>query len=100
MLDHLSEGRLNFGVAASGLPSDWAMFNVDGMSRAEPRHDPRGAGDHPENVDRTRAWTYTGKYWTVTKPDTMFDFLKPHILPKQAPHPPIGVAGLSKNSDT
>ena len=32
MLDHLSEGRLNFGVAASGLPSDWAMFNVDGMS--------------------------------------------------------------------
>ena len=32
MLDHLSEGRLNFGVAASGLPSDWAMFNVDGMA--------------------------------------------------------------------
>ena len=32
MLDHLSQGRLNFGVAASGLPSDWAMFNVDGMS--------------------------------------------------------------------
>ena len=32
MLDHLSDGRLNFGVAASGLPSDWAMFNVDGMS--------------------------------------------------------------------
>ena len=31
MLDHLSDGRLNFGVAASGLPSDWAMFNVDGM---------------------------------------------------------------------
>src|SRR3954467_12227778 len=23
MLDHLSDGRLNFGVAASGLPSDW-----------------------------------------------------------------------------
>ena len=32
MLDHISGGRLNFGVAASGLPSDWAMFNVDGMS--------------------------------------------------------------------
>ena len=25
MLDHLSGGRLNFGVAASGLPSDWAI---------------------------------------------------------------------------
>ncbi len=36
----------------------------------------------------------------MTKPDTMFDFLKPHIKPLQAPHPPIGVAGLSKGSDT
>ena len=100
MLDHLSGGRLNFGVAASGLPSDWAMFNVDGMSG--------------QNRDMTREaleiilkmwtedapWTYTGKFWTVTKPETMFDFLKPHIKPKQTPHPPIGVAGLSKNSDT
>src|ERR1700753_3303503 len=45
-------------------------------------------------------WTHTGKYWTVTKPDVMFDFLKPHLKPKQAPHPPIGAAGLSKGSDT
>jgi hypothetical protein len=30
----------------------------------------------------------------------MFGFLKPHIRPLQKPHPPIGVAGLSKNSDT
>ena len=100
MLDHLSEGRLNFGVAASGLPSDWAMFNVDGMSG--------------QNRDMTREaleiilklwtepapFTHKGKYWTVTKPEPMFDFLKPHIKPLQAPHPPIGVAGLSKNSDT
>ncbi len=100
MLDHLSEGRLNFGVAASGLPSDWAMFNVDGMSG--------------QNRDMTREaleiilkmwtedapWTYKGKFWTVNKPDTMFDFLKPHLKPVQAPHPPIGVAGLSKGSDT
>jgi alkanesulfonate monooxygenase SsuD/methylene tetrahydromethanopterin reductase-like flavin-dependent oxidoreductase (luciferase family) len=100
MLDHLSGGRLNFGVAASGLPSDWAMFNVDGMSG--------------QNRDMTREaleiilklwsdpapFTYQGKFWTVTKPETMFDFLKPHLFPKQKPHPPIGVAGLSKNSDT
>src|SRR5262249_38502298 len=100
MLDHLSEGRLNFGVAASGLPSDWAMFNVDGMSG--------------QNRDMTREaleiilklwtedapWTHKGKFWTVTKAEPMFDFLIPHIKPKQAPHPPIAVAGLSKNSDT
>ena len=100
MLDHLSQGRLNFGIAASGLPSDWAMFNVDGMSGT--------------NRDMTREaleiilrlWTedapfhHEGKFWKVDKPDTMFGFLKPHLKPLQAPHPPIGVAGLSKNSDT
>src|SRR5438105_1923400 len=53
VLDHLSGGRLNFGVAASGLPSDWAMFNVDGMS-GQPRDDARGAGNHPQDVDRRR----------------------------------------------
>ena len=67
MLDHLSGGRLNFGVAASGLPSDWAMFNVDGMSG--------------QNRDMTREaleiilkmwtedapWTYKGKFWTVNQ---------------------------------
>ncbi|MBX6746965.1 MAG: LLM class flavin-dependent oxidoreductase, partial [Acetobacteraceae bacterium] len=100
MLDHLSEGRLNFGVAASGLPSDWKMFNVDGMSGAN-RDMTREALDII-----LRMWTeeepfhYEGKYWKVDKPETMFGFLKPHIKPLQQPHPPIGVAGLSKNSDT
>lgn len=100
ILDHISQGRLNFGVAASGLPSDWAMFNVDGMSG--------------QNRDMTREaleiilrlWTedepfdHKGQYWHVTKTDVMFDSLKPHLKPLQSPHPPIGVAGLSKSSDT
>src|SRR6202171_4251685 len=100
MLDHLSGGRLNFGVAASGLPSDWAMFNVDGMSG--------------QNRDMTREaleiilrlWTdepefdHKGKYWHVTKTGVMLDTLRPHITPFQKPHPPIGVAGVSKGSDT
>lgn len=100
MLDHLSGGRLNFGVAASGLPSDWAMFGVDGMSGVN-RDMTREALDMI-----LRLWTddgpyeQTGKFWTTNKPDTMYGFLKPHLKPLQAPHPPIGLAGLSKNSDT
>jgi alkanesulfonate monooxygenase SsuD/methylene tetrahydromethanopterin reductase-like flavin-dependent oxidoreductase (luciferase family) len=47
-----------------------------------------------------KTFEHRGKHWTVNKPDTMFGFLKPHIKPLQKPHPPIGVAGLSKNSDT
>ena len=71
MLDHLSGGRLNFGVAASGLPSDWAMFNVDGMSGV--------------NRDMTREaleiilklWSskepfdFKGKFWNVSQPPEM-----------------------------
>jgi len=100
MLDHLAQGRLNFGVAASGLPSDWAMFDVDGFS-----------GQNREMTRESleiilRLWTedepfeFKGKYWNVNKPDRMYETLIPHIKPFQQPHPPIGVAGLSKNSDT
>jgi alkanesulfonate monooxygenase SsuD/methylene tetrahydromethanopterin reductase-like flavin-dependent oxidoreductase (luciferase family) len=100
MLDHLAQGRLNFGVAASGLPSDWMMFNVDGMS-GQNREMTRESldiilrlwGDEPE-------FDYKGKYWHVTKTGTLFGTLRPHIRPLQTPHPPIGVAGLSKGSDT
>jgi alkanesulfonate monooxygenase SsuD/methylene tetrahydromethanopterin reductase-like flavin-dependent oxidoreductase (luciferase family) len=100
MLDHMAQGRLNFGVAASGLPSDWAMFNVDGMSGV--------------NRDMTREaldiilkmWTaeepfdYVGKFWHVSKTGPMLETLRPHIRPFQRPHPPIGVAGFSKGSET
>ena len=88
MLDHLAQGRLNFGVAASGLPSDWAMFNVDGMS-GQNREMTR------ESLDIIlRLWSdepefdYKGKYWHVTKTGTMFGTLRPHIFPFQKPHPP------------
>ena len=100
MLDHLSEGRLMFGVAASGLPSDWAMFHVDGMSGVN-REMTREALEIILKLWADPApFDYVGKYWQVSKPETMFGSLKPHLKPLQTPHPPIGVAGLSKNSDT
>lgn len=100
VLDHLSDGRLNFGVAASGLPSDWAMFHVDGMSGAN-REMTREALDIILRLwSAEEHFDYDGKFWKVTKPEPMFGFLRPHIRPLQQPHPPIGVAGLSKGSDT
>jgi alkanesulfonate monooxygenase SsuD/methylene tetrahydromethanopterin reductase-like flavin-dependent oxidoreductase (luciferase family) len=44
---------------------------------------------------------YEGKFWKVDRPAEMFGgLLRPHFRPVQQPHPPIGVAGLSKKSDT
>ena len=100
MLDHLSDGRLNFGIAASGLPSDWAMFHVDGMSGAN-REMTREALDIILRLwSAEEPFDYEGKFWKVSKPAEMYGFLRPHIRPLQRPHPPIGVAGLSKGSDT
>ena len=99
MLDHIAEGRLNFGVAASSLPSDWAMFHVDGHSGAN-REMTREALDIILRLwTEDGPFTVNGKYWTVSKPppEAMF---RPHLRPYQNPHPPIGIAGLSPNSDT
>ena len=77
MLDHISDGRLNFGIAASGLPSDWAMFNVDGLSGVN-RDMTREALDII-----LRLWAaeepfhYDGQYWQVDRPDEMFGVLRP-----------------------
>ena len=99
-MDHICQGRLNFGVAASGLPSDWQMFNVDGMS-GQNRDMTREALDIILRLWSDEAeFEHKGKYWHVTKGAEMFGFLRPHLKPVQAPHPPIGVAGLSKGSDT
>ena len=100
MMDHLGQGRLNFGVAASGLPSDWSMFNVDGMS-GQNREMTREALDIILRMwSDEEEFEYQGKYWHISKPAEMFGFLRPHLYPLQKPHPPIGVAGLSKGSDT
>jgi alkanesulfonate monooxygenase SsuD/methylene tetrahydromethanopterin reductase-like flavin-dependent oxidoreductase (luciferase family) len=100
MLDHLSEGRLLFGVAASGLPTDFAMFGVDGMGGVN-REMTREALDIILRLwSDEPSFDYQGKFWHVTKPEPMFGFLGPHIKPLQKPHPRIGVAGFSKGSDT
>ena len=98
MLDHLSEGRLNFGVAASSIPTDQAMF---GVTAAQAREMTRESLDIILRLWREEGpFTHEGKYWKVTKPESMLGIFTPFLKPVQAPHPPIGVAGLSPSSDT
>jgi alkanesulfonate monooxygenase SsuD/methylene tetrahydromethanopterin reductase-like flavin-dependent oxidoreductase (luciferase family) len=99
-LDHLAQGRFLFGIGASGLASDWALFNVDG-----------NAGQHRDMTREAldiilKLWAgeqpfrYTGKFWTVNYPEPMYADLRFHIRPFQQPHPPIGVASVSPRSPT
>ena len=99
-LDHLAQGRFMFGIGASGLPTDWALFDVDG-----------NAGQHRDMTRESldiilKIWEnkgpfqYKGKYWNVEVTDPMFDMLHFFLTPYQKPHPPIGVASLSYKSQT
>jgi alkanesulfonate monooxygenase SsuD/methylene tetrahydromethanopterin reductase-like flavin-dependent oxidoreductase (luciferase family) len=101
MMDHISRGRLNFGIAASGLPTDWEMFQVDGMS-GENREMTREAMDLILNIwTQPPGWKHEGKYWKGAVPNPLgVGELKQHLKPLQQPHPPIGVAGLSAPSPT
>lgn len=68
MLDHLSGGRLNIGFAASGSPTDWEMFGVDGM-HGEHRDMTRESIDIIMNLwTQEPGWTYAGKYWKAAVP--------------------------------
>ncbi len=98
MLDHLSEGRLNFGVAASSIPTDWSLFGVDPKAIRPMTREALEIilklweGDEPFNFE--------GEFWKVSRPEPRLGIFAPHLKPIQAPHPPIGVAGLSPSSDT
>ena len=68
--------------------------------RGQPPPDARALDIILKLWSTNQPFTYAGKYWTMKNPELMYGFLKPHIKPLQTPHPPIGVAGLSKGSDT
>ena len=100
MMDHISGGRLNFGIAASGLPSDWEMFQVDGLN-GENRDMTRESIDCIINLwTQEPGWVHEGKYWKAAVPQPSEPGLRHHLRPLQQPHPPIGVAGLSSPSPT
>ncbi len=87
-VDHISRGRLIFGVGRSGFPRTYEAYGVSYGESRERFHEVL------EVVKR--AWTepsfsYQGKYYS---------FDKVHLVPKpyQKPHPPIRVAATSTDT--
>jgi alkanesulfonate monooxygenase SsuD/methylene tetrahydromethanopterin reductase-like flavin-dependent oxidoreductase (luciferase family) len=89
MLDHLLDGKFNFGISPGGLPSDAEAFGTLDKNRLEM---------FVECIDQVlRIWdseppyNITGKYWTITTERTMIPDIGQGVLPKplQRPHPPI-----------
>ena len=88
--------RILAGIGAGGLPSDWQLFNVDGMS-GENRKMTREACEIILKLwTANEPFEFKGNYWTVNRIGPMFNgALSYYLKPFQNPHPPIGIAGLS-----
>ena len=102
-LDHMAEGRFNWGIGTGSFPGDMRVFGYWGDNAAV------------DNAAYTRAsldtilqlWSdpkpgvYTSDWWEFTIPETENDIgLRAHIRPYQDPHPPIALAGVSPHSAT
>jgi alkanesulfonate monooxygenase SsuD/methylene tetrahydromethanopterin reductase-like flavin-dependent oxidoreductase (luciferase family) len=99
LLDHLSEGRMIFGISTGGLPSDFELFkNLDAKIRTEKMVESADmilklwSGDSPIELK--------GKHWDISLKDFVIpalgigSFLKPY----QLPHPPMAVSAASPSS--
>ena len=100
-LDHMAKGRFQWGVGSGGFPGDFEVFGFDPRA-GDHRRMTRDAIDTVLSIwDDPRPGSYDSEFWkfTIPEPDDEFG-LRFHLTPYQKPHPPIGVAGVSANSDT
>jgi alkanesulfonate monooxygenase SsuD/methylene tetrahydromethanopterin reductase-like flavin-dependent oxidoreductase (luciferase family) len=84
-VDHLSKGRLDFGIGRSGLPDHYKGFNVPYAESRERFHETLNILIKAWTEDR---FTYEGKY---------FQFRDVCVMPKpyQKPYPPLRVAATT-----
>jgi len=95
MLDHLLDGRLNFGISPGGLLSDAEIFgNLDNDRNAM----------FLEGIEMVlKIWTteapynLEGKYWKISTERTHLPAIGQGIVgkPLQRPHPPIVVTAVA-----
>ena len=98
-LDHMAQGRYICGLAAGSIPTDMALLDIDLQSGANRRMTLESLDIMTRLWTDPEPWTYEGEFWKVTNSAPMLTF-GPHIMPFQQPHPRLGIAGLSPNSES
>ncbi len=91
MLDHMLDGRLNFGISPGGLLSDAEAFgNLDADRNAMLVE---GIDMVLELWKREPPYNLEGRFWRISTERTMMPEIGQGIVPRplQAPHPPIVV---------
>ena len=100
MLDHMARGRFYWGIGGGAIPTDLALFGLEGLSPSDVRARSAEALDVILKLWASDgSFSYKGRHFTVTAPD--MDPVRErgyYMKPFQKPHPPIGVAGTSQGS--
>ncbi len=95
MLDHMLDGRFNFGISPGGLASDAEVFgNLDADRNAMFLE----CINHVLEIwQREAPYTIEGRFWTVSTECTAMTDIGQGIMPKplQRPHPPIVVTAVA-----
>jgi len=100
-LDHLAQGRLMLGVGAGSVLTDFKLFGIDPTTGIQGEMFVEALNIMLKLWKEDGPFEYKGKFWTVNQSEVSAGgLLGPHIKPFQKPHPPIGITGLSKNSET
>jgi alkanesulfonate monooxygenase SsuD/methylene tetrahydromethanopterin reductase-like flavin-dependent oxidoreductase (luciferase family) len=103
-LDNMAQGRYQLGMAAGQIPSDWAMFGVDGVNGAHREMFAEALEIILWIWSRTEenAGTFEGKYWTVVYPTAkeFGKFYRGFLKPFSPPRPPMAVTGFTPHSGT
>ncbi len=98
MLDHMLDGRLNFGISPGGLLSDAEVFGNLDKNRTEMFVE---AIDMVLDIWNSEPpYDLEGDYWHVSTRKTMIPDIGQGIIPKplQQPHPPIVVTAVAPYS--
>jgi alkanesulfonate monooxygenase SsuD/methylene tetrahydromethanopterin reductase-like flavin-dependent oxidoreductase (luciferase family) len=100
MLDHMAQGRFQWGIGGGAIPTDLALFGIDAKNQSEVR---ARSAEVLEVVLALWAsegvFSHHGKFFDVETP--AFDPVKArgyYMKPFQKPHPPIAVAASTPDS--
>ncbi len=99
VLDHLGEGRFNFGIGTGGMPTEFELFGID----EKDRH--LRAAEVMDIVLRLwesdGSFEYQGQFFNIKAPEPQPEIgIGIHMKPLTRPHPPIAVAAGSPHSPT
>ncbi|PKB70672.1 MAG: hypothetical protein BZY87_09085 [SAR202 cluster bacterium Io17-Chloro-G6] len=103
MLDHMARGRIYWGVGFRSLPTDLQLYGIDYDSMDDVREQGREALEVILGLWAAEEghFGFEGKYYQVHAPEQSAELgRKLYFKPYQQPHPPIGIAGSTPNTES